>query len=148
MSNYKLLQLTNNAVGAVAAESLIPLGAVTRKISCRNNAADTFSVSASAADTVYLNTPGYYKITYNASLFPGAASAVTLSLLVNGTSVNSATAESAAIGDSVNIVVSFVIRVFPNCRTSSNNVPVSVQMQLATTAVTGGNANLIIEKVY
>lgn len=148
MSNYKLLQLTNNAVGAVAADSLIPLGTVTRKISCQNNCADTFSVSSSASDTVYLNTPGYYKITYVASLLPGAASAVTVSLLANGTSVNSSTAESSAIGYSVNIVVSFVIRVFPNCNSSSNNVPVSVQMQLSTTDVTGGNANLIIEKVY
>lgn len=148
MSNYRLLQLTNTGVGAVAANSFMPLGAITRKISCPRNFGTTFDVANTGANIVYLNEAGYYKITYNASLLPSAASPVTLSLIVNGTSVYTSTAETSATGDSVNITIPFVIRACPNCASTPDNIPVSVQLRIGSTAITGGTSNLVIERVY
>lgn len=148
MSIYRLLQLTNDAVGAVAANAYLPFGVISRRISCPKSCGTTFNVGDTGSNVIYLNEAGYYKITYNASLLPGAASPVTISLIVNGTSVYTGTAETSATGDSVNITIPFVIRACPNCASTPTNLPVSIQLQLGSTAITGGSSNLIIERVY
>ena len=52
MSNYRVLQLTNSAVGAVAVDGYIPFGTITRKICCGRGDVRTFEVTTSNANTI------------------------------------------------------------------------------------------------
>ena len=45
MSNYRVLQLTNSAVGAVAVDGYMPFGTITRKICCGRGDVRTFEVT-------------------------------------------------------------------------------------------------------
>ena len=56
---YKAIQLTNNAIPAVAAGGLIPLGRITRRVNAnaRCSGLDTFMVGTSVADTITITEP-------------------------------------------------------------------------------------------
>lgn len=144
---YRLLQLTNATVGAVAAASLIPLGTVTRQIEQTNNCVETFGETTNINNTVYIREPGFYKITYNGFLTAGAAGNVVVNLQINGQTVATATVTATAAG-TVPVAMSFVTRVFNNCCCNSSNLPIQVQFQNNGVALTGGASNLIIERVY
>ena len=147
MSNYKVIQLTNSAIGAVGANTMLPLGTITRKIQSSNNCCSTFNVTTTDSNIIYLNEPGYYRITYSGSVIAGAAGVVDISIIANSDSVYTASA-TAAEGDTVNITIPYEVRVSKNCCASPTNCPMSIQIQLGDTAITGGTSNLLIEKVY
>lgn len=144
---YKVIQLTNQAVGAVAAGSLLPLGTITRRYGCKGTNVPTFEVSTSGADTITITEEGYYRITYNASLTGAAAGDLIVNLLTNGVKVVSSMQTSTANGVN-NISLSYIVRVLPNCFAVANNSPVTIQLQLdaESVALVGGMSNIIIEK--
>jgi hypothetical protein len=146
MNCYRVLQLTNSSVGAVATSSTMPFGTITRRVQNAKTCA-TFGTVTSGADTVYLNETGNYNVTYSASLVAEAAGIVSAALSVNGTQVYTVSATAAAAGDTVNITLPYQIRVCSN-GVASANVPATVQIVLTGGDVTGGTSNLIVEKVY
>ena len=144
---YKVIQLTNQAVGAVAAGNLIPLGIITRRYGCKGTNVPTFEVSTSGADTITITEEGYYRITYNGSLTGAAAGDLIVNLLNNGVEAVSSMQTSTANGVN-NISLSYIVRVLPNCFAVANNSPVTIQIQLdsESVALVGGMSNIIIEK--
>lgn len=143
---YQFIQLTDNSVGAVETDALLPLGNVTRRYSngsCRN---ETFIVSTSGSDTVTITESGFYKISYTGSLVPSAAGEIELTLTLNGIDTFVASDTVSGAGDITNISLEYMVRVFPNC-CAINNMPVIVQIENTGVALTGGTSNLIIEKV-
>jgi hypothetical protein len=150
MSKYKLIQLTNINIPALATDAFIPVGTITRRITPDKEAVNTFQVVSSNADAITLNEVGYYKVTYNASLSAAAAGELSVALIANGTSVyTSSGIAPTGTDDVVNITLPFVIRVCPNCSGSPTNCPTTIQLKLtAGTTVAGSTANLIIEKIY
>lgn len=147
-NGYRLLQLTNNNIGPVAAASILPLGVMSRKIACQSKCTPTFEVTTTANNVAYINEPGYYKVTYEGSLIAGAAGNVVVNLEVNGVVVNTATVTAAAAG-TVGISIAFMVRVLNNCcNNAAVNTPAIIQLRNASTiALTGGNSNTIIERV-
>ena len=148
MSRYRVLQLTNSATGAVLANEYMPFGNITRRVQDNCGNCSTFNVTTSQADIVYLNEVGNYNVTYSASLIAGAIGEVSVALIVNGTQVYEVGATAAAVGDVINITLPYQLRVCPNCSSSPNNCPVSIQIQLTGVAITGGQSNLLVERVY
>ena len=152
MNRYKLIQLTNTAVPAVDADQLLPLGTVTRRLNATTCNADTFQVASSLADTIYINEPGYYKITYSATLTAAGAGLVGVSLIVNNNAVYTVAEEATAAEDIVNITLPYIIRVCPNSCATPYNCPTSIQLKLGDVAIgttpSPSSANLIVEKVY
>lgn len=152
MSKYKLIQLTNTNIGATIANTVLPLGLVTRKINSALTGCSTFQVSSSSADTLYINEPGYYKITYSATLTAGAAGVMSVSLMNNQTAVYTVSEDATAAEDVVNLTLVYVIRVCPNSCAAPYNCPATIQMQLGDVATgitpTPSSANLIVERVY
>ena len=146
MTAYKQIQLTNTDIGAVAINAYMPLGRVTRRINAPYNYCNTFVVASSTADTVVINDPGFYKVTYSLTATVAAAGTVTSALVINGSEVYSVSQAVADTGP-VNITLPYTIRVSPNCDSAPGNVPVSVQIQNTGIALTGESGNLIIEKV-
>jgi hypothetical protein len=147
MSKNKLIQITNQQVGNVAANTFMPLGRVTRRINATTTAATTFTITSAESDTIYLNEPGYYKITYSLSALAGAAGIIEVTLVANGVDIYSASETAAAEGDTVNITLPYVVRVCPNCCASPANCPMAIQFELGDVAITGSVANAIIEKI-
>ena len=146
MSNYRLLQLTNNNVPEVAENINMPLGTITRRVTC-NKFEPTFVVSTSNVDTVTINEEGYYKITYNAALIATAAGDVEMTLVINGTNTYSVS-ETATAAGIVNVDLDFVTRVFRRCDDIATNNPMTVQIKSTGVALTGGTSNFIVERVY
>jgi hypothetical protein len=140
MTNYKLIQLTNNSLGAVAVNQNIPLGTVTRRINAPYNCCNTFTVTTSANDTVVLNDVGFYKVTYSLTATAAAAGEVTTNLVVNGVATYGVTQTIVDEANAVNSTLVYTIRV------TSDKVPATVQLQNVGIALTGETANLIIEK--
>ncbi|MBO7158131.1 MAG: hypothetical protein J6W31_05965 [Clostridia bacterium] len=147
MSKYRVIQLTNNNIGAVAIDDFLPLGGITRRIQGKEDCCNTFHVTTSGADTVVINECGNYNITYNASVVAAAAGILSLSLVMNGVTLYTASVTAAA-GSTVNITIPYQIRVRPNCASYEVNVPANIQVQLSGVAVTGGASNIIVERVY
>jgi hypothetical protein len=148
MSKYKLIQLTNNAIGATTAQTLLPLGLITRRLNASACNCTTFQITSSDSDTLILNDPGYYKITYNANLIAAAAGDLSVSLLANQQEVTSSSETVAAADDTANITLIYTIRVCPNCCSAPTNCPVNIQLQLGDVAISAGStANLIVEKI-
>lgn len=148
---FRTIQLTNTSIGAVAsvaAGTLVPLGTITRKYCCGNCGQSTFTVSTSGANTVTLNEAGYYLINYSASVVAGAAGLVTLNLVQNGTVLYSVSETAAAAGDTVNLSLPYMVRVLPNCCSSSANLPATIQITSSGVALTGGTSNILVEKVH
>jgi hypothetical protein len=147
MSKYKLIQLTNATVGAVAVNEYMPLGTITRRLQATDDCCNTFDVTTSSSDIIYINEPGYYNITYSASVIAGAAGIATLSLIANGVTIYSVGA-TAATGDTVNLTLPYIARVYKNCPSAPPNCPTSIQILLTGVAITGGTSNLSIEKTF
>jgi hypothetical protein len=147
MSKYKLIQLTNATVGAVAENSYMPFGQITRRIQASDDCYNTFDVTTSGSNLIYINEPGYYDITYSASVIAEAAGIVTLSVVANGTTIYSVGATAAA-GDTVNLTIPYIARVYKNCPSAPLNCPMSIQILLSGVAITGGTSNLLIEKTF
>jgi hypothetical protein len=146
-TTYKLIQLTNLDIGDVPSGGFMPLGRVTRRINAPYNSCSTFVVTSTLADSVILNDPGFYKITYSLTGAPSAVGTVTTGIVVNGTTVYSVSEYAADITGPLNITVPYVIRVSPNCAGAPDNVPVTVQILNSGVALTGTSGNLIIEKI-
>lgn len=145
--NYRVLQLTNNAIGAVAATNFMPLGVITRRVSRCEACVNTFTTSTTGANVVTINECGNYNITYNASLIGAAAGVLIATLVVNGVNIYS-TSVTATAGGTVNITLPYQIRVLPNCEANPTNLPVNVQIQLNGIGITGGTSVLKLERVY
>jgi hypothetical protein len=151
MSKYKLIQLTNTTIPALTADEYIPLGLVTRRLNAPMSGCSPFQIGSSTSDTLYLNEPGYYKITYSATMVAGAAGTISISLISNQNSIYTVSEEATAAADIVNLTLPYVLRVCSNCCASPNNYPVAIQFKLGDTA-TGitpnpSTANLIVEKI-
>lgn len=147
---YKVIQLTNNVIGAVEPNALLPLGAITRRYGCRcDNNSNVFEVTTTGANSIIINEEGYYHLTYTGNLTAGAIGEIILNLLVNNIEVLSIAQTATAVGDTENVSITYVLRVLPNCSACINNSPATVQVQLDETSValTGGSSNIIIEKV-
>lgn len=140
----RLLQLTNNTIGAVAANARIPLGVITRRIMRDTKCQPTFEVTTNANNALYITEPGMYRITYTGSLVVGAAGTITLNLLYNGAIANTVSVTAAAAGTySVNL--NFVVRILGNCCSGQQNLPALIQLDNVGVALTGGSGNLVIE---
>jgi hypothetical protein len=107
----------------------------------------TFNITNTNSNIIYLNEPGYYKVTYQANLVAGAVGDLTVSLMVNNTVVYQ-TIETTAQGDTYSVSLPYVVRVCPNSCSNPSNCPLPIQLQLTGVAVTDGTSNLIIEKVH
>jgi hypothetical protein len=151
MSKYKLIQLTNTNIGALTANTYIPLGLVTRRLNTPCNSCSTFQLANSSSDILYINEPGYYKITYSATLTAGAAGLMSVSLINNQNSIYTVSEEATAAEDIVNITLVYTVRVCPNSCCNPGNCPLGIQFQLGDTATgitpNASTANLIVEKV-
>lgn len=142
--NYRIIELQNNNIGAVAVNGFLPLGQVTRRISTSTGSGVPFEVTNSGADTVQLTCKGYYKVIYSASLTVSAAASVQVVLLANGVEVYNVTQTAGGAG-AVNLTLAKEVRVFSNCAANSTNCPVNLQLQLKGSAITGGTSNLIVD---
>jgi hypothetical protein len=152
MSKYKLIQLTNTNIGATQAGANLPLGLVTRKINVNGCECPVFQVVSSEADTVYITEPGFYKITYSATMTAGAAGLMSVTLVTNQSDVYTVSEDATAAEDIVDLDLTYVIRVCPNSCSSPYNCPTAIQFKLGDVA-TGitpnpSTANLIVERVY
>lgn len=140
----KLIQLTNNNIGAIAVDSLMPFGTITRRngIGCNY---PVFTTANSNIDTITINDEGYYDITYNASVVSGGVGVLTFTLLTNGTPVY-IISETVANGDTYNVTLPFTVRVFAKqCNAPTNN-PMNIQVELGGVAITDGVSNIQVEK--
>ena len=150
MSSYRVIQLTNTNIGAVAVTNLMPLGTVTRRVNkarcgCDDN--PTFSLATTGTNLVTVNECGNYRVSYSLNGVASAAGIMTVTLQVNGTNVYSVSATAAA-GNTVNLTLPYEIRVLPNCASNPNNNPVNISIQLNGVGITGGSSNLLVERVY
>lgn len=146
--NYRMIQLTNKNIQAVAANTLMPLGSITRRVCPRTNCCQTFEVTTSGADTVNITEQGYYRVTYNVSAISAAAGLVSFSLNVGGTSVYVGSATAAAVGDTVNVTIPFMVRAFGNCSSLPVNLPLAIQVENTGAALTSAVSNIMIERAY
>lgn len=143
---YRFLQLTNNNIGAVAAATVLPLGVMSRKKICQSSCTPTVEVSTTANNVVYLNEPGYYKITYTGYLTAGAAGNIVVNLELNSVVVATATVTATAAG-TVPVSIVFVTRVLKNCCGGAVASPINaIQFRNAGVAITGGTSNILIER--
>jgi hypothetical protein len=151
MSKYKLIQLTNNNIPALPADSFLPLGSITRRynVSCDN--CNTFEVTSSSSDTLTISEPGYYKVTYSGTMTAAAAGNISVSLISNQNTVYTVSEEATAAEDIVNITLIYVIRVCPNCCSSPLNCPTSIQFKLGDVALgitpSPSISNIVVERV-
>ena len=146
--NYRMIQLTNKNIQAVAANALMPLGSITRRVCPRTNCCQTFEVTTSGADTVNITEQGYYRVTYNVSAISAAAGLVSFSLNVGCTSVDVGSATAAAVGDTVNVTIPFMVRAFGNCASLPVNLPLAIQVENTGAALTSAVSNIMIERTY
>ena len=128
MSKYKLIQLTNSSIPETDASSNLPLGLITRKINVDCNNCTTFQVASSSADTLYINEPGFYKITYSATLTAAAAGLMSVSLISNQNTIYTVSEDATAAEDVVNLTLVYVIRVCPNSSSAPYNCPTAIQV--------------------
>jgi hypothetical protein len=151
MSKYKLIQLTNSNILGVAANAYVPLGTITRRVNAAACDVPVFNIGTSDADVLYINEPGYYKITYTASLAASAAGVMGVSIVNNGATVVTASETAAAADDIVNVTAVYVVRVCPNCCGAPFNLPAAIKIQMgavATSDTTASSANLLVERIY
>lgn len=145
MSRFKMLQLTNNNIGAVAANALVPLGTITRRIDCSNNMS-TFSVTSSNTDTITINEAGYYEISYSISEVATNAGITTVTLIINGVDTYTVGATATA-GGTLNLTLPYTTRVFNRCDNIATNNPMTIQFR-TNAALTSATANVIVKKIY
>lgn len=142
----KLLQLTNNEIGAIAVNGYIPLGTITVTYPGYDGYSyPTYSVTSSTSDTIVVNREGTYNVVYSASLIATAAGEVTLTLIVNGVSKYSVST-TATEGGTVNLTLPYEVYIPCNCCNSPNNVPAYIQIKNTGVAVTSGTSNIIVSR--
>lgn len=146
-ATYKQIQLTNKTLPDVAEGQFIPFGSITRRINAPYNCCNTFVVTSSNSDTVVLNDPGFYKITYSLTATAAAAGEVTIALVQNNEPVYTVSQTIVDEANAVNLTLVYTSRVCSNCAAVPTNAPVSIQIQNTGIALTGESANLIIEKI-
>lgn len=149
MSSYRVIQLTNTNIGAVAVNGLMPLGIITRRVNhvtC-DDSVPTFTLANTGTNVVTINECGNYRISYSLSGVASVAGILNAVLQVNNTDVYTVSTTVAA-GDTANLTLPYEIRVLPNCASNPNNNPVNITIQLTGVGITGGTSNLLIEKVY
>lgn len=144
---YKQIQLTNTTIGDVATNAYLPYGRVTRRINAPHNCCNTFTVTSSTADTITINDVGFYKVTYSITATAAAAGDISIALVTNGTEIYSVSEYLTDETGSVNLTIPYTIRVCPNCSSTPDNVPVTVQIQNLGTPLTGASSNMIVEKL-
>ncbi len=141
--NWRLLELTNGNIGAVAVNAFVPIGAITRKVAKEPRCTPTFEAGTTLNNIVTISEKGIYNITYTGTLTAAAAGTLTLNLLADS-AVIATRSVTATEGSDVNIALSKEVRVFGNC---CNGVsPVIIALQIADTAITGGNGTIIINR--
>ena len=143
-SNYRIIELQNDNIGAVAVNAMMPLGRITRRISTTTGSGVPFEISTSGADTIQLTSKGYYKVMYSASVTAAAAGTITLTLLANGQEIYSVSDE-VTTPRTVNMTLIKDVRVFANCASCSTNCPVQLQIRLSGAAISGGSSNIIVD---
>jgi hypothetical protein len=152
MSKYKLIQLTNENIGAVAAGNYLPLGKITRRVNAPTGDTPTFQVATSGANIVYINDPGFYKVTYTGTFTAAAAGDLAISLVANSDNVYTISETVAAAEDVLNMTLIYTIRVCPNTCSTPYNSPVSIELLLGDVALgitpAPSTSNLIIERVF
>lgn len=144
---YRLLQMQNDNIGAVAVGAYVPFGVVNRLIE-RDCARSTFETTTSGANLAVINEPGFYEITYSGSIVAAAVGTLTLNLQINGVTVYTYTVTVAAAG-TIPVSFKFITRAFCNYPGLPTNTPLNVQVQNATgsVAITGGTSLLQVERV-
>lgn len=143
---FKLIEMKNSTIGAVAINGLIPFGTITRKIDCEDNC-PAFTVSSNNADTITINSAGYYEITYSLTALATATGLNSITLVVNGTNTYQVGETVATAGDAINLTLPYVVRVYNKCNNTATNNPMTIQVK-ADTAITSATSNLIIKKIY
>lgn len=143
--SYRLFQLTNSNIGPIAANTLLPVGIMTRQIKKDSACTPTFTVTTSVNNAVYINESGFYKITYQGYLTVAAAGNIVVQLQINGVTMATATVTASGAGTFL-VSITFVTRAFNNCCSNSTNLPILVQFLNSGIALTGGNSNLIVER--
>lgn len=139
VSSCSLLQLTNPNIGAVVANSPVPLGVPTQATLCNNG---IYIYTSSQNNTVYITKRGQYRLTYVASITVAEAGNIVFNLVQNGVVTQplvSTTVTAAAAGTYL-VVLDFVVDV------QCGQVPPRYQVY-TTGAITGGNSNLIVDKI-
>ena len=98
-----LIQTANQSIQAVAANSIISLGAVQRRFGCNCRL---------SGNAIELSGEGYYTIDANVTVAPTAAGTVTVALFENGVQIPGAIASgtAAAAGDPVTLPLETTIR--------------------------------------
>lgn len=140
--DWRLIELTNGDIGAVSAGGLIPLGAVTRRVSKEPKCTPTFEVGTTANNVVTISEPGIYNVIYTGSLIAGAAGNLSLNLLVDG-DISVTRTSTAAESSSMIYALAKEIRVRSSC---CNGSPVTIALSISGIAITGGNGSLIISR--
>lgn len=142
--NTKLIQMTNTNIGAIAVDSFLPFGTITRRFGV-GGSYPTYITTNSNVDTITINDEGYYDITYNLSFVATGAGIATISLYTNGVETYTVS-ETVAAGSTYNVTLPYTVRVYAkNCNAPTNN-PMNVQIQLGGVAITSGTSNIQIEK--
>lgn len=145
MSRFKMVQLTNKDIGTVAANALMPLGTITRRVDCSNNMS-AFTVASSNTDTITINEAGYYEITYSVSEVATAAGITTITLIVNGVDVTTV-GVTATAGGTINLTLPYTVRVFNRCDNIATNNPMTIQFR-TNADITSATSNVIVKKIY
>ena len=146
MHNFKMVQMTNKNIGAVAVNGLIPFGTITRRVDC-GSCGSAFTISSSNTDTITINEEGYYKITYSITDIATDVGLNSITLVVNGVDTYTVGETVATAGDAININMPYVVRVFRRCDDVATNNPMTIQVR-ADDAITSATANIIIERIY
>lgn len=144
--NKKMVQMTNNNIGVVAANGFIPFGTITRRVDC-GNCNSAFTISSSNTDTITINEEGYYKITYSITDVATAVGLNSITLVVNGADAYTVGETVAVAGDAIDLTLPYVVRVFKRCDNVATNNPMTIQVR-ADDAITSATANIIIERIY
>lgn len=134
--NWLLIELTNGNIGSVPAGSLLPIGAITRKVAQEPRCTPTFEVGTTQNNVVTVSE-------YTGTLVAGAAGVLTLSLLADGVAIATRSATVTADGSFI-FALSKEIRVLKNC--CNNVTPITLALQISGVAITGGNGTLILKR--
>lgn len=140
----KLIQMTNNNIGSIVEDALMPFGLVTRRFGVGGNC-PTYTISNSNVDTITINDEGYYDITYSASVIANTAGVLGLSLQVNGTEAYVVN-ETVEVGSTYNLTLPYTVRVYSKCSNAPTNNPINIQIKLTGVDITSATSNIQIEK--
>ena len=130
-----LIQVANQSSQAVAADSIISLGAVQRRFGCNCRL---------SGNAVEIDGQGYYTVDASVSVEPTAAGLVTVALYSNGVQVPGAVAYGSVdtAGNPVTLPITATLRQGCCCDTED-----TVSLVLITGAGTVSNVSMRVEKI-